>query len=372
MRNSSPALLHEKDFTVTTTGRRGWWIAALVALAGLGGYYAWQAYGRGGLPEGIAGGNGRIEATDIDISSKIAGRIEDILVNEGDFVTAGQVLAKMDTEQLEAKARQAEAELQRALISVDASRSLVKQRQAERTAAAAVVSQREAALDAAKKKLARSEQLVLTRTVSQQVLDDDRANADGATAAVAVAQAQLAAAEAAISASEAQVVDAEAAVAAARAAIESIKADINDSTLKSPRNGRVQYRVAQPGEVLSAGGRVLNLVDLEEVYMTFFLPTIEAGRVAIGSEVRLVLDAAPQYIVPAKVSFVADVAQFTPKTVETEEERLKLMFRVKARIPPELLRKYIQQVKTGLPGMAYVRLDPNVAWPARLEGQLVQ
>jgi len=142
--------------------------------------------------------------------------------------------------------------------------------------------------------------------------------------------------------------------------------------LKSPTNGRVQYRVAQPGEVLSAGGRVLNLVNLEEVYMTFFLPTAQAGRVAIGSEVRLVLDAAPQYVVPAKVSFVADVAQFTPKTVETEEERLKLMFRVKAQIPPELLRKYIEQVKTGLPGMAYVRLDPNAEWPANLQGTLVQ
>jgi HlyD family secretion protein len=325
-----------------------------------------------GLPEGIASGNGRIEAVEIDISTKVAGRIRDILVNEGDFVTAGQVLAHMDTEQLEAKARQAEAELQRAIINVDTTKSLVRQREAERTAAAAVVAQNEATLDAANSRLARSEQLVRSRTISQQVLDDDRASARSATAAVASAQAQLAAAEAAISAAEAQVIDAQAAVDAARAAIESIKADINDSTLKSPTNGRVQYRVAQPGEVLSAGGRVLNLVNLEEVYMTFFLPTAQAGRVAIGSEVRLVLDAAPQYAVPAKVTFVADVAQFTPKTVETEEERLKLMFRVKAQIPPELLRKYIEQVKTGLPGMAYVRLDPNAEWPANLQGTLVQ
>jgi HlyD family secretion protein len=124
--------------------------------------------------------------------------------------------------------------------------------------------------------------------------------------------------------------------------------------------------VAQPGEVLSAGGRVLNLVDLSDVYMTFFLPTAQAGRIAIGSDVRLVLDAAPQYVIPAKVSFIADVAQFTPKTVETEEERQKLMFRVKARISPELLKKHVQQVKTGLPGMAYVRTDLSAEWPARL------
>jgi HlyD family secretion protein len=118
--------------------------------------------------------------------------------------------------------------------------------------------------------------------------------------------------------------------------------------------------------VVGGGGRVLSLVDLGDVSMTFFLPTAEAGRVAIGTEVRLVLDAAPQYVIPARATFVADVAQFTPKTVETEEERQKLMFRIKAKIAPELLRKYIQQVKTGLPGVAYIRLDPKPEWPAAL------
>ncbi|TIP05311.1 MAG: HlyD family efflux transporter periplasmic adaptor subunit, partial [Mesorhizobium sp.] len=209
-------------------------------------------------------------------------------------------------------------------------------------------------------------------TVSQQVLDNDRAAEQSAKAAVAAAQAQLAASEAAINAARAQVVDAKSAVDAAQAAIESIDADIGDATLASPRDGRIQFRVAEPGEVLAGGGRVLNLVDLGDVYMTFFLSTAQAGRVAIGSDVRLVLDAAPQYIIPAKVTFVADVAQFTPKTVETEEERLKLMFRIKAHIAPELLRKYIQQVKTGLPGVAYVRLDPQAEWPASLKGKLVQ
>ena len=324
------------------------------------------------MPAGIASGNGRIEATEIDVSTKASGRIREILVNEGDFVTAGQVLARMDTAQLEAQRRQAEAQLKRALISVDTARSLVEQREAERTAAQATIAQRQAELDAAEKRLARSSQLVKTNAVSQQTVDDDRASEESSKAAVAAAQAQLAAAEAAIGSAKATVVDAEAAVDAARAAIESIVADIDDSTLVSPRDGRVQYRVAQPGEVLSAGGRVLNLVDLGDVYMTFFLPTAQAGRVEIGSEVRLVLDAIPQYVIPAKVSFVADVAQFTPKTVETEEERQKLMFRIKAQIPPELLRKYIRYVKTGLPGMAYVRLDPDAAWPASLSGNLAQ
>ena len=355
-----------------TKSTKPWLIAALVAILAGGGYYAWQKFLRSDPLEGIARGNGRIEAIEIDVSTKAPGRVKEILVNEGDFVTAGQVLARMDTEQLEAQRRQAEAQLHRAKISIDTAKSLVIQREAERTAAASVVAQREAQLDSIQRKLARSEQLITTNAVSQQVLDDDRANTQGAKAAVATAKAQFAASEAAISAANAQVVDAGAAVEAAKASLESIGADINDSILKSPRDGRVQYRVAQPGEVLSAGGRVLNLVDLGDVYMTFFLPTAQAGRVAIGADVRLILDAAPQYVIPAKVTFVADVAQFTPKTVETEEERLKLMFRVKAQIAPELLRKYIQQVRTGLPGMAYVRLDQKVEWPASLQRTLAQ
>lgn len=352
--------------------RQIWLVVGVLAAVAAGGYYMWQQSRDGELPEGIASGNGRIEAVEIDVSTKSPGRIKEILVDEGDFVKAGQVLARIDTTQLEAQRRQAEAQLQRATVGVETANSLVTQREAERTAAAAVVAQREAELDAAKRTLVRTEQLAANNTISMQVLDNDRAAEQSSTAAVAAAQAQVAASEAAINAAKAQVIDAKAAVDAARATIESISADIDDATLVSPRDGRVQFRVAEPGEVLGAGGRVLNLVDLGDVYMTFFLSTAQAGRVAIGTDVRLVLDAAPQYVIPAKVTFVADVAQFTPKTVETEEERLKLMFRIKAQISPELLGKYIQQVKTGLPGMAYVRLDPQAEWPAGLQGTLLQ
>ncbi len=350
---------------------KSWIVAALIVILAAGGYYAWTQINGSGLPAGIASGNGRIEAVEIDISTKTAGRLVDILVDEGDFVEAGQELAHMDTEQLEAKRRQAQAEQRRAEIGVETANSVAVQRGAEQEAAVAVVAQRDAELDAATTRLQRSETLSKSNTVSQQVLDDDRASAQAAKATVAAAKAQLAAAQAAVSAGKAQIVDAEAAVDAAKAAIDSIDADIRDSTLKAPRAGRVQYRVAQPGEVLPAGGRVLNLVDLGDVYMTFFLPTDQAGRVALGSEVRLVLDAIPQYVIPAKATFVADVAQFTPKTVETEDERQKLMFRIKARIEPALLKKYIQQVKTGLPGMAYVKIDPDTEWPASL-GNVVQ
>ncbi|KWV44480.1 glycoside hydrolase family 43 [Rhizobium altiplani] len=349
------------------------WIWGVVALIAIGvGYYAWTVLRNDGLPAGFAASNGRIEAVEIDISTKTAGRLKELLVREGDFVKAGQVLARMDTAQLEASKRQAEAQLRRAQIAVDTAHSLVAQREAERKSALAVIEQRKAQLDSAMKTNARSRQLLSSSTVSQQVVDDSEAAEQAARATLASAEASLAAADAAINAAKAQVIDAEAAVDAAKAQIESVETDIADSTLVAPRDGRIQYRIAQPGEVLSAGGRVLNLVDLGDVYMTFFLPTEQAGLASIGSDVRLVLDAAPQYTIPAKVSFVADVAQFTPKTVETEEERQKLTFRVRAQIPQELLQKYVQYVKTGLPGMAYVRLDPQAAWPEHLERNLVK
>jgi len=351
---------------------KSWVIPVVVLVLGAGGYYVWSTVNAEGLPEGIASGNGRIEAVEIDISTKTAGRIKDIVANEGDLVKAGQVLAHMDTVQLQAQRREADAQLQRAVIGVEAAGSVVTQREAEKTAAQAVVAQREAELNATLKRLERTEQLVKSSTVSLQVLDDDRASVEGAKAAVSAAKAQLAASDAAISTAKAQVVDARASTDAAKATLERIDAEIDDSTLISPRDGRVQYRVAQPGEVLSAGGRVLNLVDLGDVSMTFFLPTEQAGRVALGSEVRIVLDAAPKYLIPASVSFVADVAQFTPKSVETAVERQKLMFRIKARIPPALLAKYISMVKTGLPGIAYVRLDAAAAWPADISGAVVE
>jgi len=350
---------------------RAWLLRiALIVLAGVIAFYAWKTLRPNGLPEGFAGSNGRIEATEINVAAKMSGRIKEILVNEGDFVTAGEVLAVMDTAVLEAQRREAEAQLERAKIGIETAQDQVTQRKAEKSTAEAVVAQRKAEFSAAQKRLSRTEKLAERGIVPAQKLDDDRAELQRARAAVSAANAQVAAADAAISSARSQIVASKSEAEAMRATIQRIKADIDDSTLRSPRDGRVQYRVAQPGEVLNAGGIVLNLVDLSDVYMTFFLSTEDAGRVKLGAEARIILDAAPQYVIPAKITFVADVAQFTPKSVETAEERQKLMFRLKAQIPPALLKKHIEDVKTGLPGMAYVKIDPNAEWPADLEVRL--
>ncbi|QTQ38786.1 Biotin-lipoyl like protein domain-containing protein [Aromatoleum petrolei] len=328
--------------------------------------WAWKATNPDGPGEGFVNGNGRIEATEIDIAAKLGGRVQDIFVGEGDFVEAGQLLAQMQVSVLEAQREEARAHHQQTIHAVSSAEAQVAVRESDIAAAQAVVVQRESELDAAQRRLARSQALSVDGASSMQQLDDDRARVRGAQAALAAAKAQVAAARAAISAAQAQLVGARSTVAAAEATVARVDADIADSQLKAPRAGRIQFRVAQPGEVLGAGGKVLNLVDLSDVYMTFFLPETVAGRVALGSEVRIVLDAAPAYVIPARVSFVASTAQFTPKTVETASERQKLMFRVKAQIDPELLKRHLAQVKTGLPGLAWLKLDGQAEWPAKL------
>lgn len=343
-------------------------ILAIIALAVAAGFYIWQKLHPKNV--GFATGNGRIEATDIDIAAKLAGRIEKIFAGEGDFVRAGQVLVQMQTDTLEAQLNEARAQREMAVHDVNALEAQVTAKESEKAAAIATVAQRDANWDAAKRRLVRTEQLNRERVETPQQLDDDRASEHAADAAVKAAQAQVAAAQAAIEAARAQWVRAKSAVTSAEATIARIEADITDSALKAPRDGRIQYKIAQEREVLPAGGKVINMVDLADVYMTFFLPETQAGHVNMGSEARIILDAAPDLVIPANVTFIADVAQFTPKTVETKEERQKLMFRVKATIPADLLRKHLTKVKTGLPGVAYVKVDPNAQWPANLAVKL--
>ena len=287
----------------------------------------------------FASGNGRLEATEVNIAAKLAGKIEQIFVNEGDYVKSGQKLVQMQTNTLDASLAQAMA--------------IIKVREAELASAKAVLMQKQSAVKNAESRYKRAKSLLEKNATSEQVFENDQALYESA-------KAELDGAAAAIQ-------QAKAAILAAKADSARIQADISDSTLTAPLEGRIQYRISEVGEVLNAGGKVLNLVDLTDVYLTFFLPEESAGRVRIGADVRLLMDALPDVPIPAKVSFVASVAQFTPKTVETRIERQKLMFRVKAKIDPGLLRKYIDIVKTGLPGVAWVRIDDREEWPGFLQ-----
>ena len=152
----------------TSRAKRLLVIAVVVAAGALGAFLAWRYLWPAGLAPGIAAGNGRIEATEIDVAAKIKNRIKEIYFDEGDFVHAGQAIAKMDTATLEAQRREAEAQLQRATIAVDTAQHLVKQREAEREADIALVAQREAELDGAKRHLQRSIELAPRHDVPEQ------------------------------------------------------------------------------------------------------------------------------------------------------------------------------------------------------------
>ena len=375
-----------------------WLIAGVLAVAVIAAVVIWQRWPRQGLGDGFASGNGRIEATEYDIATKQPGRIAKVLVSEGDMVQAGQILVEMDGTELASDLRQAEAGLRQAReeknqaltiviqrqSDIHQAQAAVQQRESEIRQASAAISQRESELALAGKDLERSQTLVAKDFIAREEFDQDytrkrtaesalaqeQARAQAAQAALALEQARQHSAEAALKAAQIEVARRDAAIEGAEAKIAKIKTIIDDSVLKSPISGRVLYRLAEPGEVLGAGGKVLTMLELTDVYMTIFLPTALAGRMTVGSEARIVLDAVPQFVIPAKISFVAARAQFTPKDVETKSEREKLMFRVKVRIDPELLAQYREKVKTGLPGVAYVRLDGKAAWPGHLQVRL--
>lgn len=316
---------------------------------------------------GLVSGNGRIEATEINIATKLGGRVVEVMADEGDFVIAGQMLSKMQVDVLEAQRNEAIAQKEQAIAAVAGAEAQVAVRRGDVATAEAVVKQRKSELDGVQKRYVRSKALMDENVISVQEFDNITSEYGGKKAEFVSAQSQVIAAKAGVNAAMAQVINTRSGVSAAQSTVARIEADIEDSHLKAPRDGRIQFRVAQPGEVMPAGGTILSLVDLSDVYMTFFLPETVAGKVAIGSDARIILDAAPDMIIPAQISFVASVAQFTPKTVETASEREKLMFRVKARISPELLKKNIEMVKSGLPGVAWIKLDPHGEWPANLK-----
>jgi HlyD family secretion protein len=313
---------------------------AIVVLAGAGSY-AWYALRPQELPPGFVFSNGRIEATEIDIGTKYSGRVEQVLVHEGDTVDAGQVVAQMDTSELRAQFHEAQANEQQADDSRKAD---------EKAADLARTEFGFAARDYERYSALRKENVV-----SIQTLDQYRTKMESERSAYAAATSKVAADVAAI--------------AAARAKIQRLQTQIDDRDLKAPVRGRVLYKLAEPGEVLDAGGAVVTIIDLTDVYMTIFLPELEAGKVAISADAHVVLDAAPQWPLAARVSYVAAKAQFTPKSVETQIERQKLTFRVKVQLIPKLLRRYEPWVKVGIPGVAYIKVDPDAQWPANLQAR---
>ena len=290
------------------------------------------------LPDGFAVGNGRIETTQVDISSKLAGRLVDISVEEGSLIQKDELLASLDIKELNAKLHEVTAYKQQAIENKNYTLAIVQEKQS--------------ALDLVKKNYNRANSLYQSKSIP---LAEYQKN-----------EAELQSAKAALSAAKSQVISSDATINAAIAQMETIKVNLEDSKLYSPIKGRVLYKIAQNGEIVASGGKVLVVLDLMNTYMNIFLPTSQAGLVNIDSEARIVLDAVPNVAIPAHVTFVSPLAQFTPKEIETQAEREKLMFRVKVRIDATVLEKYFKEIKTGLPGIAYIKYDKDTPWPESL------
>ena len=288
--------------------------------------------------EGFTFGNGRSQTTQVDISSKLSGRLETITVQEGDLVEKNQLLAKIEIKELNTKLQEALAHKNQAIENKKYALQIVNQKQSE--------------LSLVEKDFYRANNLFKSKSISLAEFQKRETDLKNAQIALNAAKTQVSSSEATINALEAQ--------------IESIKVNIEDSKLYSPIKGRVLYKIAQNGEIVASGGKVLVVLDLMDTYMDIFLSTSQAGLVDVGSEARIIFDAIPSFAIPANVTFVSPLSQFTPKEIETKEERAKLMFKVKVKISPDLLEKYFDKVKTGLPGVAYIKLDKNAVWPEHL------
>ena len=312
---------------------------AVLLAAGGAGFYWWK-HSQSQLPAGISFGNGRLEADEIDISTKFPGRVAELHADIGDMVTAGQVVARMDTRDLQESLKKSQAQVKQAQRAIEEANANLEQQRTQQTLAA--------------QELDRTQGLLKNGWATKELFDQRKQALDAANAGLRAATERVAQTERALEASEHDV------------GLYSV--NISDNDLVAPHDGRIRYRIANIGEVLPAGGKVFTMLDISYVYMDIYLPALESGKVKVGTDARILLDAYPNAPIPAKVSFLASQAQFTPKTVETQSERDKLMFRIRVRIDPDRSRDHAQSVRSGLPGIAYVRADPNVAWPQNLQG----
>ncbi|WP_151777010.1 HlyD family secretion protein [Acinetobacter brisouii] len=319
-------------------------VLVIVAVAVLIGVAVWMNYkSKNQLPEGFATSNGRLELQRLDVATLYAGRVQQLLVNEGDSVKENAVLAELSSEQSNSQVMAAEAGKDRAKETV--------------VRAAAEVSARQQQQKVAKLDLENTRQLYQQALVSKAELDRRQAAYDAEVAAVHAAQAAQA--------------EATAAVGQAQAQIHSADSTHQDMLIRAPKAGRVEYRIAEVGNVLAAGSKVVTLLDPSDVTMTVFLPTNTVGKLKVGDDARIVLDGL-NAVFPAKIKFIADQAQFTPKYVETADEREKLMYKVKLAIPSEIALRYNQLLKGGMTGNGYVRLNSRVNWPKQWAIQLPQ
>ncbi|AFI85936.1 hemolysin D [Aggregatibacter actinomycetemcomitans] len=292
---------------------------------------------------GIAAVNGRLELKRLDIATLYPGRVEEILVQEGDEVKRNQPLARLSSSISQAQISAAQAQKKRAEESVARALSEIDARQQQ--------------VNVTKLELNNAQKLRRDNLISSSELERRQSAYKASLAAVNTTQAAK--------------VEAQAAVAQAQAQLEQAQSQNTDMLIKAPKDGRVEYQIAEVGNVLGAGGKVVSLLDPTDTYINVFLTAPQMNQLKLGDEARIVIDGM-NAVFPANITFIANNAQFTPKSVETTEERAKLMFKVKLQLPVDIALKYKPLLKGGMTGLGYVKYDQQAQWPAQLNVRLPQ
>lgn len=325
-------------------------VVLLAALAAWGGTTYLARRSAGGAVEG----SGTIEAEQVTVASKVPGRIERIAAGEGDVVAAGAILVTVEGRELAAQADQVRAALdvararrQQAQAALDlAERQMaatVRQAEAVLSTARANAAAAKAQLDRATGDLARLEPLYKEGAIGAQQIDAARTARDAATAQheaarLMVQQAEAAlqnarAAEAVVAQRRADIAAARAQVAQAEATVRLLQAQVDSLTITSPITGVVLAKHASAGEVVGAGTPILTVGNLDEVWIRLFVPLPHLGRVDLGQQARVTTDALPGRVFNGAVTEISQQAEFTPRNVQTKEERVKLVYAVKVTLP---------------------------------------
>ena len=316
-------------------------VMVVAVLVAAGGYY-YQLHQSKELI-GLAKSNGRLELNRFDVASLYPGRVQAMRVDEGSELQAGDIIAELYSDTSSSQVDATKAQMQRAQEAVARAQAEIKAYEQQ---------QKVAQMELENAQKLKRDELVSSAEVTKRL-----AARDGAAASVQAARAARA--------------EALAAVAGAQAQMNQATSANKDMTIRAPKAGRVEYKIAEEGSVIAAGNKVVSLLDPSDVSMNIFLPNAQMSVLKVGDEARIVLDGI-EAVWPANIAFIATDAQFTPKAVETATEREKLVFKVKLKIPPDTARQYSRLLKGGMTGNGYVRTDAQTAWPQNLEVNMPQ
>lgn len=292
---------------------------------------------------GAAVGYGAVEAIEVRVAPLIGGTILSVCCREGVAVQAGEVLVKIDTTDLELQLQQAEAAVRVAEARERLTRSAARREDLQ--GAQQAVRAAQVQLETAKREQGRVDKLFQRGAVTSKQVDDARAGVELTTAQLEQSQAMQEKLQRGARSEEIQ--GAQAAREQSEAAVAMLKTNITRGEVKAPVAGRVLYRLAEPGEVARPGSPLLVLVDQAHPFVDVYLPETRIGEVSVGGRASVVADAFPNHIYPATVAHVSDQAEFTPKNVQTAEQRSRLVFKVRLDVDNADL-----SLKPGMPARA--------------------